>query len=368
MTDTELDLLETTLGLKLPPAYRNIMRQFPEELREWPPEPGDTANNLIEDFLLDPMEIVKAQKAARRRLGRGLPPHSFVFGRSGENYWLIRTDVDDPPVKLVFDGMTLDGPDTLAEHLERIRARHQEAWAKAKQRAELSAFADITADELMAEARRLARPAVLLVEEGEKPVGVWRGEGVVPPPEGEWEHWLSFNAAVLPQNPRNLKGVLTVYLCTEDGPRFEEVAVTHDPHGTLPEEPDGQPLFARPFDCLPPMEALFKFGGEPIQNWLQANSADPNHGINPRAFGEQSRQALRAYDKVLSAEHPFGSYEGYAMLGGWSWCFLWCYGIDEEYPWDLLQKALVALTTQDSEPWLEVFDDGAKFVTFSRIT
>ena len=56
------------------------------------------------------------------------------------------------------------------------------------------------------------------------------------------------------------------------------------------------------------------------------------------------------------------------MLGGWSWCFTWCYGIDEEYPWHLLKKAIVVLTIAESEPWIEVFDDGTKFVPFSRVT
>ena len=56
------------------------------------------------------------------------------------------------------------------------------------------------------------------------------------------------------------------------------------------------------------------------------------------------------------------------MLGGWSWCFTWCYGIDEKYPWHLMKKALIVLTLAESEPWIEVFDDGKKFVSFSRTT
>jgi len=56
------------------------------------------------------------------------------------------------------------------------------------------------------------------------------------------------------------------------------------------------------------------------------------------------------------------------MLGGWSWPFLWCYGESERYPWRLVEKALIVLTLRNSEPWLEVFDDGKKFVGFSRIT
>jgi hypothetical protein len=34
----------------------------------------------------------------------------------------------------------------------------------------------------------------------------------------------------------------------------------------------------------------------------------------------------------------------------------------------VFKKALIVLTIAESEPWIEVFDDGRKFVTFSRIT
>ena len=97
------------------------------------------------------------------------------------------------------------------------------------------------------------------------------------------------------------------------------------------------------------------------------HSVDPNQGINPAAFPD--RTPLKAAHQVIDAEHPWwGKVDCYAMLGGWSMCFMWCYGIDEEYPWDLLKGALTVLTIRDSEPWLEVFDNGKEFVTFSRIT
>jgi hypothetical protein len=365
MTEAEFRQIEERLGLKLPAAYRKVMSAFPEDLAEWPPPPGGTENRRIEDFLLDVDEIVKAQKAARRRLREPLPPGSFVFGRSGEDFWLIDTGKKNPPVELVFDEMILDGPSSLAAHLREVRSNHKQAWAKARSGAQ----ARMTADALIAEGRRLARPAVLLVAKGSEYAAVWKGAGVAPPPKGRWEHWVSLDARFLPQNPRKVRGVLSVYLCTEDSDRFHQVAVVHDRKAKLPPKPDGRRLFARRTECPPPMEALFQFGSKPIQAWLRANGVGPNDGYDRKSFSDQDQAALKAYEAVIDAEHPFrANADCYAMLGGWSWCFLWCYGTDEGYPWGLVNKALIVLTVRDEEPWLEVFDDGKRFVTFSRIT
>jgi hypothetical protein len=368
MTEAEFRQIERQLGLKLPAAYRKIMRDFPEDLADWPPPPGETENRRIEDFLLDVDEIVKAQKAARKRLREPLPPHSFVFGRSGDDFWLIDTSKDNPRVDLVFDEMILDGPSSLAAHLKKVRSNHKQAWAKARRRTGAGARATLTPDALIAEGWRLARPAVLLVGKGSEYAAVWKGPGVVTPPKGRWEHWVSIAARFLPDNPRKLGGILSVYLCTEDSDRFHQVAVVHDRNAKLPPRPKGRRLFARRTECPPPMEALFKFGSRPIQEWLRANGVDPNHGYSPELFSDQDQAALKAYEKVVAAEHPFEGRAGCcAMLGGWSWCFLWCYGSNEGYPWHLFKKALVVLTVREEEPWLEVYDDGKKFVTFSRI-
>src|SRR5262249_5630360 len=155
----------------------------------------------------------------------------------------------------------------------------------------------------------------------------------------------------------------SAYLCTEDSDRFQQVAVVHDRKAKLPARPDGRRLFGRCAECPPRMEALFKFGSKPIQEWLRANSVDPNNDYDPKLFSAQDQAALKAYEKVVAAEHPFQARANcYAMLGGWSWCFQWCYGIDEAYPWHLFRKALIVLTVRDEEPWLEVYDDGKKFL------
>ncbi len=368
MTDAEFERIEKELGLKLPEAYRKIVRDLPDELLDWPPLPGESCNRRLENFLLDVDEILKVQKPARRRVRRGFPEHGFVFGRSGENYWLIDASADNPKVYLVFTSsrMLLGGQENLAEHLERIKAKHRDAWAEARRRVEAGDRATLSPDELIDEARRLARPAVLLVEAGKDYAAVWQGTGVVPPPEGEWEHCVSLDARFLPDNPRKLRGVLSVYLCVEDSERIDDVAVVHNPEATLPRESDGRPLFAKRIECVPPIEPLMKFGCQRIQDWLQANSFDPIDGYDPDRFADPA--PLHAYEKIVTSEHPFKARtDCYAMLGGWSWCFKWEYGIDEEYPWELFERSLLLLTVH-TEPYIEVFDDGNEFVTFSRIT
>jgi hypothetical protein len=376
MTDEEFEQIEKELGLKLPEAYRKIVRDLPEDLHKWPPLPRETANRRLEDFLLDVDEVIEAQKAARRRLRRNFPEHGFVFGRTGENFWLIDTSTDDPRVHLVSASlkMLLAGKKNLAEHLERIKAKHQEAWAIERRRKEAGDAATLSPNELIDEARRMARPAVLLVKAGKEYAAVSQGTGIVPPPEGEWEHCVSIDARFLPDNPRKLRGVLSVYRSVEDNERIDQVGVVHDPEATLPRESDGHPLFAKRIECVPPMEALMKFGSKRIQAWLEANSFDPIDGYDPDRFADPA--ALNAYEKIVTSEHPFcadadgSAYttaDCFAMLGGWSWCFKWCYGTDEDYPWQLFDKALVLLTVH-GKPWSEVFDDGKEFVTFSRIT
>jgi hypothetical protein len=98
-----------------------------------------------------------------------------------------------------------------------------------------------------------------------------------------------------------------------------------------------------------------------VKEWLQAIDWD--------GYTDYEKSPVKEYLKLVHREHPFSANDGiYAMLGGWSWCFNWCYTIDEKYPWHVHEKALVVLTVAESEPWIEVFDDGKKFVAFSRIT
>src|SRR4051794_17739344 len=79
----------------------------------------------------------------------------------------------------------------------------------------------VTADELIAEGQRLARPCVHLRPEGDKSAfaAVWGGAGRVapPPPSDDLNHWLSFGCQFLPVGVGPKTGVASLY--TEDGDR-----------------------------------------------------------------------------------------------------------------------------------------------------
>lgn len=353
MTDADLERIEKELGLKLPASYRRALTQFPVELRDWPLRDKDAGYDRREDFLLDAAAIIAANQAARKKFRKRFPPGAFVYGGDSKDYWLIDCSQPNPPVQLINKDYLLDGWNDLEEHLAAVRQAHEEAWARARKRTRAGPRAELSAEELIAEGRRLARPAYALYDTGRKYAAVWRGSGVVSPGAGERRHWISIDTQYLPENPRNLTGVISVY---ED--RAGEVQVVHGAEAQLPRKTDGTKLYAKSVQCVPDVDAVFQFGSKKIKDWAK---------LNPTTSYERS--PVKEYLQAVRDEHPFSSRDGaYAMLGGWSWCFMWCYSIDEPYPWRLLKGALVVLTLAESEPWIEVFDDGRKFVAFSRIT
>jgi hypothetical protein len=361
MTENELRIIERDLQLKLPEAYRKLIFQFPEELRDWPPRGPDDPYDRRDDFYLDAAQIIAANEKARKRYRKRLPAGAFVIGGDNKDSWFIECGEPNPPVQLINKEYILGGSEDLKEHLDCVRQSHQEVWKKAGKRRQAGANAQLTPDELIAAGKELARPAVALYDKGKQYAAVWRGAGVVPPGPGEWRHWISVDARFLPDNPRKLGGVISVYEWSGRGEAPCEVHVIHDQRATLPKQPDGTKLYAKEFQCLPDVDAVFQFGSKKVKDWLEATSW--NHDT------DYKRSPVKEYLKLVQAQHPFSANDGaFAMLGGWSWCFNWCYTIDEEYPWHLLQKALIVLTVAESEPWIEVFDDGKKFVTFSRIT
>jgi hypothetical protein len=361
MTENELRIIERDLQLQLPEAYRNLILQFPEELRDWPPRGPEAPGDRRDDFFLDAAQLIAANEKARKRYRKRLPAGAFVFGGDNKDSWFIECGEPNPPVQLINKDYILGGTENLQEHLESVRQSHQEAWKKAGKLRKAGAKATLAPDELIAAGQELARPAVALYDTGKQYAAVWRGSGVVSPGPGQWRHWISLDAGHLPDNPRKLRGVISVYDWIGSGDRFSEVKVVHDEHASLPKKTDGTKLYAKEFQCLPDVDAVFQFGSKKIKDWLKATSWDGNT--------DYKKTPVKEYLKLVHAQHPFSANDGaFALLGGWSWCFNWCYSTDEEYPWHLFKKALIVLTLAESEPWIEVFDDGKKFVAFSRIT
>ena len=297
MTESDLAIIERDLQLKLPEAYRKMILQFPAELRDWPPRGPDDPYDRRDDFFLDAAKIIAANEKARKRYRKRLPPGAFVLGGDNKDSWFIECDQPNPPVQLINKDYILGGSENLQEHLDCVRKSHQEVWAKANGRDKAGAKAQLTADELIAAGQELARPAVALYDKGKEYAAVWRGSGVVSPGKGKWRHWISLDARYLPDNPRKLGGVISVYEGSADDDRMSELKVVHDGQATLPKKTDGTKLYAKEFQCLPDVEAVFQFGSKKVKDWQQATSWDPSTGY--------TRTPVKEYVKLVRDQHPF---------------------------------------------------------------
>src|SRR5262245_23192944 len=280
MNESDLRRLEKELKLTLPASYRTIVSNFPDELRHWPDRPESGSPDRRDDFLLDVKQLLKANQRVRKKLKKEFPAKGFVIGGSGDEWWLINAGSKNPSVELVQEDYILDGFDDLADLFATVPAPHKEAWAKAKKRTSAASKASLAPADLIAEGRRLARPAVALYDKGSKYAALWRGTGVVPPGAGKWRHWISIDTRFLPQNPRRLKGVVSLYDWFADDDRFGELQVVHDPKAALPAKGDGKRLFARNIECMPYVDAVFEFGSKPVKDWVQSGAWEPNTGYD----------------------------------------------------------------------------------------
>ena len=370
MTDSELQRLASALGITLPAPYVEIMRRFPDELRHWPAWAASEGSRTFfahVDVILDVNTRIRANSAefvrSPKELRAAWPKNLFVFGcYDDESFYVIDVNEANPLVNSLSDGAIRPAFGCLASLYRSYQYRHGQSWEKDEERAKSPRKppkSTLSYSEFLAEARHLARPAVALSTEGHDYAASWRGTGVVSPPEGEWEHWISLDTRLLPENPHRRRGVMSVYLCLEDGERFHQVAIMHDGRATLPRETDGECLYAHPIACLPHIDAIFRYGREPIENWLTANEWTKERPYDS-SFPDSA--PVEQYSKVLRKEHPFfHDEEFYAMLGGWS---LVSY---EDWP-RLAETPLLLLTLRESEPWLEVYDGGSELVGYSRIT
>ena len=120
---------------------------------------------------------------------------------------------------------------------------------------------------VVAEGSRLARQCLWLrtkrTSARQPLVGIWEGSGVVPPPRGDWEHWLTVNCTWLGQHGFDLRGCISVY-----GNEDMAFVAVNDPEARLPRSvKEGLALFAEKSKSLPPRVGVEVHGGKSFQRW-----------------------------------------------------------------------------------------------------
>jgi len=213
--------------------------------------------------------------------------------------------------------------------------------------------------ELIAEGERLAKPCVLLKAAGPDDAfaAVWGGPGVVPAPPGPYRHWLSIDCRFMPIGLGPPAGCLSVYT---DEEHTETGAAIHDPSKVLSGSPRQRRLYAHPARSLPPLEGVFRFGGEAVRQWLHAQGWRPDHGGYYNHFRDPA-PALE-YQQRYESECPLFVGGAFAALGGW------------HLPWPegdwvrLLGETLLVWTFEESEPWVEVWGGGDGYRVKARVT
>jgi hypothetical protein len=215
----------------------------------------------------------------------------------------------------------------------------------------------MTGNELIAEGQRLSRPCVHLRPDGEKTAlaASWRGPGQVPPPAGDYEHWITIDCGFLPAGAALPTGVVSIY--TDGSDRYG--AVAYDPALSFSLARGGRPLYAHPTSSLPPLEAVFLYGSPAVREWLARIEWQPDWGWNGNF---PDAEVADAYIESQRVNLPLDGESVFAVLGGW------------HVPWpdgdwlELVNRPLVVLTLAEAEPWVEAFNMGGRFQVIQRVS
>jgi hypothetical protein len=211
------------------------------------------------------------------------------------------------------------------------------------------------APNLRYEADLLTRACVYLRTAGTDYAAVWRGDPVAEPPGPGFQHWLSVDVRHIPNSPWP-DGCLSVFENIEDG---SSGAVVLAPATELPRHPAGVRLFAHRALSLPPVDAVFRYGSPDVHGWLRSLDWDPTWAYNSNF---RDPDPVAAYETEYQEQLPLYAGGAHAVLGGW------------HFPWpdgdwvDLVSCQLLVWTFEDSEPWLEAWNDAAHQWVLQRAT
>jgi hypothetical protein len=193
----------------------------------------------------------------------------------------------------------------------------------------------MTYQEFVAEAYQLKRKAVKLSFSGSgNPAGYWHG---------------AF-------------GEDAVYISVKHGAIWLNVVLDEDMGGSvrLTDSPieSSQPLFAKEFDSLPPIEGVFLRGSEAVGDFVKSNGWDRTEPFNDNFPSDIPSQ----YEHLWQQNCPLYTGDTVAVIGGWH--FPWPDGDWYENE----ANELVLWVLEGAEPWVEVFNEDGQYVVKQRIT
>jgi hypothetical protein len=221
----------------------------------------------------------------------------------------------------------------------------------------------MTLDDLMTEAKLLAKPSLLLDEQPSETgvVAVWGGSGFKEGYGGRdgYTHRITIDCEWLANQGIRIQGSLGVY---DVDPKWRRpVPIQVDPQRTKSLEQlklsDGVPLYGHEALSLPPIEALCLYGGRVVERWLRSLGLD--HTDYDQLAGTELGEL---YNNEYQKQSPLFSDEYAAVLGGWH--AIWP---DDDF-YIPREMRLVLWTLRDAEPWIEVFERAPNYPIRVRTT
>lgn len=214
----------------------------------------------------------------------------------------------------------------------------------------------MTAEQLIQEGRRLAKPSIFLRPGPSGPVAaIWHEYDEDEVESTGCQRWLTVDSRHVPGLPQSVSGFISIFTdekkCEGGGVEISQ---------TWPERP-GTPLYAHPASILPPLDAVFVKGSSSVGEWLKANSWEREWGYNGN-FAD--KEVARAYRDLFTSEHPiYSESDVFAILGGWHFPF-------SDRDWhQLVDEQLMLMTIRGYEPWVEAWRKrSGQFKVIQRIT
>ncbi len=173
------------------------------------------------------------------------------------------------------------------------------------------------------------------------------------------KHFLSVEQDLFDQLGLQGRGPLALSMVTtaEDDEKLQHVNVSTGNLSSVAFE-DSTPLTAKPATSLPPLEALFLYGGASVGKWLASQK------LQRWEYSDVSPEVRDSYLRHFNAQLPLCMEQPpFARIGGWH--VTWP---DDDF-YTPREMRLMIWTFQDSEPWYEVFLSPLRnYVIKSRIT